>query len=208
MLRSLRSIGGSSSRRRRDLTNGSTSGPVVDVDMTASRTDRSVATHTSNMTRAEAVSNFLFDFNSAIAPKKVRMEAISFASELFFHRDTAAHDEELAVGAGNVMLAKLSYAYCVCPLDEEMAMTSVVFEMILGGASRTAVAKAFDEAGKSIIPLFVDIIQPPTEHCHPGKYQTKLLKLLPSNTLQKTATPIVLFFNRALPILILSSCRG
>jgi hypothetical protein len=172
MLRSLRSIGGgSSSRRRGDLTSRLSSGPVVDVDMTASRTDRSVTTHTSNMTRAEAVSNFLFDFNAAIAPKKVRMEAINFASELFCHRDAAAHDEELAVGAGNVMLAKLSYAYCVCPLDEEMAMTSVVFEMILGGASRVAVAKAFDEAGKSVIPLLVDIIQPPTEHCHPGKCQ-------------------------------------
>ena len=173
MLRGFRSIGSLSSRRRGDAANSSSSG--VDVDMTASRTDRSCATHASNMTRAEAVSNFLFDFNAAIAPKKVRMEAINFASELFCHRDAAAHDEELAVGAGNVILAKLSYAYCVCPLDEEMAMTSVVFEMILGGASRAAVAKAFDEAGRSVIPLLVDIIQPPAEHCHPGKQQQSII---------------------------------
>jgi len=138
-----------------------------DVDMSASRTDRSRTSHVSTMTRAEAVSNFLFDFNAATAPKKVRMEAINFASELFYHRDAGAHDEELALGAVNVLIAKLSYAYCVCPLDEEMAMTSVVLEMILGGASRTAVAKAFDEAGRSVIPLLVDIIQPPSEHCHP-----------------------------------------
>jgi hypothetical protein len=86
---------------------------------------------------------------------------INFASKILCQKDASTHDEELARVLD-------FYTYYVCPLDGERKMTSIVFEMILRGASRTAIAKAFGEAGKSVILLLVDIVQPPMEHCHPA----------------------------------------
>jgi hypothetical protein len=108
------------------------------------------------------------DLNAAIAPKKIRLEAIAFSLEFFNHDDQGAHDEELALGAANVLLSKLAYAFSVHPLDEEVFSVATSLNLILGGASREAVSKAFDEAGKSVIPLLVDMIRPPYGGtCHP-----------------------------------------
>jgi len=104
--------------------------------------------------------------NAAIAPRKIRLEAVAFALEFFNHQDVDAHDEELALGAANVLLSKLAYAFSVHPLDDEVYQIATSMSLILGGASRSAVTKAFDEAGKSVIPLIVDMIRPPL-NCHP-----------------------------------------
>ena len=122
------------------------------------------------------------ELNSAIAPRKARLDAIRTALEEFDHTDTALHDEELDVQADRILYQKLALAYAVSrssdgvvagystgqegprqhngDADEELELIATALEMVYR-ASRSMVALSFTEVGRSMLPLCIDMIGNP-----------------------------------------------
>ena len=115
--------------------------------------------------RLDLLKLILYDLNSAIAPREVRLMAIQAALDEFDHDDDVLHDEELDLRADHILLQKLAYAMCIDPGSDEVGYICSALEMVYR-AGRTRLAQSFHEICDSLLPLIVEMIRPPL----PGKH--------------------------------------
>ncbi|KAK1744724.1 HEAT repeat domain-containing protein [Skeletonema marinoi] len=115
--------------------------------------------------RLDLLKLILYDLNSAIAPREVRLVAIQAALDEFDHDDEVLHDEELDLRADHILLQKLAYAMCIDPGSDEVGYICSALEMVYR-AGRTRLAQSFHEICDSLLPLIVEMIRPPL----PGKH--------------------------------------
>ena len=98
------------------------------------------------------------ELNTAISPRKLRINAIHAALSEFNHVDPSRHDQELDLHADKILLQKLSFCYAVRKYDEELGLLSCALEMVFR-ANRARVAISFHEVGESLLPLLVDMLR-------------------------------------------------
>ncbi len=116
--------------------------------------------------RLDVLKLILYDLNSAIAPRQVRLMAIQAALDEFDHDDDVLHDEELDLRADHILLQKLAYAMCIDPGSDEVGYICSALEMVYR-AGRTRLAQSFHEICDSLLPLIVEMIRPPLPGKHP-----------------------------------------
>lgn len=114
--------------------------------------------------RLDLLKLILYDLNSAIAPREVRLMAIQAALDEFDHDDDVLHDEELDLRADHILLQKLAYAMCIDPSSDEVGYICSALEMVYR-AGRTRLAQSFHEICDALLPMIVEMIRPPL----PGK---------------------------------------
>lgn len=102
----------------------------------------------------------LYDLNSAIAPRDLRLMAIQAALDEFDHDDEPLHDEELELRADHILLQKLTYALSIDPTGIEVGHICSALECVYRGG-RARLAQSFHEICDVLLPLFVDMIRPP-----------------------------------------------
>ena len=102
----------------------------------------------------------LYDLNSAIAPRDLRLMAIQAAMDEFDHDDEVLHDEELELRADHILLQKLTYALSIDPKGIEVGHICSALECVYRGG-RARLAQSFHEICDVLLPLFVDMIRPP-----------------------------------------------
>jgi len=110
--------------------------------------------------RTDVLKLILYDLNSAIAPRDVRLMAIHAALEEFDHDDEVLHDEELELRADHILLQKLTYAMCIDPNSVEVGYICSAMEAVYR-TGRNRLAQSFHEICDSLLPLFVEMIRPP-----------------------------------------------
>lgn len=132
--------------------------------------------------RLDLLKLILYDLNSAIAPREVRLMAIKAALDEFDHDDDVLHDEELELRADHILLQKLAYAMCVDPRSEEVGYICSAMEMVYR-AGRTRLAQSFHEICDALLPLIVEMIRPPL----PGKSSSNKKKTTPEEELASDA---------------------
>ncbi|EJK76278.1 hypothetical protein THAOC_01969, partial [Thalassiosira oceanica] len=110
--------------------------------------------------RTDVLKLVLYDLNSAIAPRDVRLMAIHAALEEFDHDDEALHDEELELRADHILLQKLTYAMCVDPRGVEVGLICSALEAVYR-AGRTRLGRSFHEICDALLPLFVGMVRAP-----------------------------------------------
>jgi len=110
--------------------------------------------------RLDLLKLILYDLNSAIAPREVRLMAIQAALDEFDHDDDVLHDEELDLRADHILLQKLAYAMCIDPSSDEVGYICSALEMVYR-AGRTRLAQSFHEICDALLPLIVEMIRPP-----------------------------------------------
>lgn len=111
--------------------------------------------------RTDILKLILYDLNSAVAPRDIRLMAIHSALEEFDHDDETLHDEELELRADHILLQKLTYAMCIDPNSVEVGYLCSAMEAVYR-AGRTRLAQSFHEVCDALLPLFVEMIRPPT----------------------------------------------
>eukprot|EP00970_Alexandrium_tamarense_P008799 scaffold1700_cov181-Alexandrium_tamarense.AAC.1 len=114
----------------------------------------------SDQNRNDILKLVLYDLNSSIAPRELRIMAINAALDEFDHDDEVLHDEELELRADHILLQKLTYAMCIEPGSLEVGYLCAALEMVYR-AGRTRLAQSFHEICDSILPLFVAMIRRP-----------------------------------------------
>ncbi|KAL7493467.1 hypothetical protein ACHAWT_002463 [Skeletonema menzelii] len=117
--------------------------------------------------RLDILKLILYDLNSAIAPREVRLMAIQAALDEFDHDDDVLHDEELDLRTDHILLQKLAYAMSIDPGSDEVGYICSALEMVYR-AGRTRLAQSFHEICDSLLPMIVEMIRPPL----PGKHST------------------------------------
>ena len=132
--------------------------------------------------RLDVLKLILYDLNSAIAPREVRLMAIQAALDEFDHDDDVLHDEELDLRADHILLQKLAYAMCIDPGSDEVGYICSALEMVYR-AGRTRLAQSFHEICDSLLPLIVEMIRPPL----PGKHSLAVDKSRGSTGNRSTA---------------------
>ena len=110
--------------------------------------------------RTDMLKLILYDLNSAIAPRDLRLMAIHAALEEFDHDDELLHDEELELRADHILLQKLTYAMSIDPSSIEVGYICSALEAVYRGG-RTRLAQSFHEICDALLPLFVEMIRPP-----------------------------------------------
>ncbi|KAL9181106.1 hypothetical protein ACHAXT_009911 [Thalassiosira profunda] len=110
--------------------------------------------------RSDILKLVLYDLNSAIAPRDIRLMAIHAALEEFDHDDEPLHDEELELRADHILLQKLTYALCVDPRGVEVGYILAAMEAVYR-AGRSRLAQSFHEICDALLPLFVEMLRPP-----------------------------------------------
>ncbi len=110
--------------------------------------------------RLDILKLILYDLNSAIAPREVRLMAIQAALDEFDHDDDVLHDEELDLRADHILLQKLAYAISIDPGSDEVGYICSALEMVYR-AGRTRLAQSFHEICDSLLPMIVEMIRPP-----------------------------------------------
>ena len=110
--------------------------------------------------RMDTLKLILYDLNSAISPRELRLQAIQGALEEFDHNDEQLHDEELELRADHILLQKLTYAMSINPSADEVGYITSALEAVYRG-SRTRLGQSFHEICDALMPLFVDMIRPP-----------------------------------------------
>ena len=124
----------------------------------------------------------LYDLNSAIAPRDLRLMAIQAALDEFDHDDEVLHDEELELRADHILLQKLTYALSIDPTGMEVGHICSALECVYRGG-RARLAQSFHEICDVLLPLFVDMIRPP-----PGYNPANILlqrKSMTENTVEE-----------------------
>jgi len=111
--------------------------------------------------RTDTLKLILYDLNSAIAPRDLRLMAIHAAIEEFDHDDELLHDEELELRADHILLQKLTYATSIDPSSIEVGYICSALEAVYRGG-RTRLAQSFHEICDALLPLFVEMIRPPS----------------------------------------------
>eukprot|EP00578_Thalassiosira_sp_NH16_P026118 CAMPEP_0181095532 /NCGR_PEP_ID=MMETSP1071-20121207/10565_1 /TAXON_ID=35127 /ORGANISM="Thalassiosira sp., Strain NH16" /LENGTH=1590 /DNA_ID=CAMNT_0023177911 /DNA_START=86 /DNA_END=4858 /DNA_ORIENTATION=+ len=117
--------------------------------------------------RTDILKLVLYDLNSAIAPRDIRLMAIHSALEEFDHDDEVLHDEELELRADHILLQKLTYATSVDPRSAEVGYICSAMEAVYR-AGRARLAQSFHEICDALLPLFVEMIRPPPGHVPAG----------------------------------------
>ncbi len=133
--------------------------------------------------RLDLLKLILYDLNSAIAPREVRLMAIKAALDEFDHDDDVLHDEELDLRADHILLQKLAYAMSVDPSSEEVGYICSAMEMVYR-AGRTRLAQSFHEICDALLPLIVEMIRPPLPD---GKSSSNKKKTTPEEELASDA---------------------
>lgn len=110
--------------------------------------------------RTDMLKLILYDLNSAIAPRDLRLMAIHAALEEFDHDDELLHDEELELRADHILLQKLTYAMSVDASSIEVGHICSTLEAVYRGG-RTRLAQSFHEICDALLPLFVEMVRPP-----------------------------------------------
>ena len=110
--------------------------------------------------RSDILKLILYDLNSAICPRDMRLLAIKAALEEFDHNDEALHDEELELRADHILLQKLTFAMSINPSSDEVGYITSALEAVYRGG-RTRLAQSFHEICDALMPLFVEMIRPP-----------------------------------------------
>lgn len=110
--------------------------------------------------RSDILKLILYDLNSAICPRDIRLLAIQAALEEFDHNDEALHDEELELRADHILLQKLTFAMSINPSSDEVGYITSALEAVYRGG-RTRLAQSFHEICDALMPLFVEMIRPP-----------------------------------------------
>lgn len=110
--------------------------------------------------RTDILKLILYDLNSAIAPRDIRLLAVHAALEEFDHDDEVLHDEELELRADHILLQKLTYAMSIAPGSIEVGYIASAMECVYRG-SRSRLATSFHEVSDALLPLFVEMIRPP-----------------------------------------------
>ena len=110
--------------------------------------------------RTDLLKLILYDLNSAIAPRDLRLLAIRSALDEFDHDNEQWHDEELELRADHILLQKLTFAISVDPRHEEVGYICAALEMVYR-AGKTRLAKSFHEICEVILPIFVEMIKRP-----------------------------------------------
>ena len=110
--------------------------------------------------RTETLKLILYDLNSTIAPRDLRLLAIHAALEEFDHDDELLHDEELELRADHILLQKLAYAMSIDQSSVEVGYICSALEAVYRGG-RPRLAQSFHEISDSLLPLFVMMIRPP-----------------------------------------------
>ena len=118
--------------------------------------------------RTDILKLILYDLNSAIAPREIRLMAVHAALEEFDHDDEVLHDEELDLRADHILLQKLTYAMCIDPGSVEVGYICSALEAVYR-AGRTRLAQSFHEICDALLPLFVEMIRPPKGAILPGQ---------------------------------------
>mmetsp|Transcript_21992 Transcript_21992/g.47793 ORF Transcript_21992/g.47793 Transcript_21992/m.47793 type:complete len:1334 (-) Transcript_21992:75-4076(-) len=139
-----------------------TDGSGDDVYYDAIGTDQQSTTYQNNSNnRTDILKLILYDLNSAIAPRDIRLLAIQTALEEFDqHDDELLHDEELELRADHILLQKLTYAMCIDARSIEVGYICSAMEAVYR-AGRTRLAQSFHEICDALLPLFVEMIRPP-----------------------------------------------
>lgn len=132
--------------------------------------------------RLDVLKLILYDLNSAIAPREVRLMAIQAALDEFDHDDDVLHDEELDLRADHILLQKLAYAMCIDPGSDEVGYICSALEMVYR-AGRARLAQSFHEICDSLLPLIVEMIRSPL----PGKHSVAVDKSRESTGNRSTA---------------------
>ncbi|KAL7489934.1 hypothetical protein ACHAW6_015664 [Cyclotella cf. meneghiniana] len=110
--------------------------------------------------RSDLLKLILYDLNSAIAPRDIRLMAIRSAMDEFDHDNEQWHDEELELRADHILLQKLTFAISVDPRHEEVGYICAALEMVYR-AGKMRLAKSFHEICEVILPIFVEMIKRP-----------------------------------------------
>ncbi|KAL7515348.1 hypothetical protein ACHAXN_013307 [Cyclotella atomus] len=110
--------------------------------------------------RTDTLKLVLYDLNSAIAPREIRLLAIRSAMDEFDHDEELLHDEELDLRADHILLQKLCYAMSIDPRDDEVGYICAALEMVYR-AGKKRLAKSFHEICDAILPMFVEMIRRP-----------------------------------------------
>ncbi|KAL7535197.1 hypothetical protein ACHAXR_007339, partial [Thalassiosira sp. AJA248-18] len=139
------------------LNNSHFGDPLTDPDME----DDVYYDAVTDQNRTDILKLILYDLNSAIAPQEIRLMAIHAALEEFDHDDELLHDEELDLRADHILLQKLTYAMCLDPGSVEVGYICSAMECVYR-AGRTRLAQSFHEICDALLPLFVEMIRPPS----------------------------------------------
>ncbi len=110
--------------------------------------------------RTDVLKLILYDLNSAIAPRDIRMLSIHTALEEFDHDDELLHDEELELRADHILLQKLTYALSLNPSSIEVGYICSAMECVYR-AGRGRLGQSFHEICDALLPLFVEMVHPP-----------------------------------------------
>ena len=110
--------------------------------------------------RTNTLKLILYDLNSAIAPREIRLLALRSALDEFDHDEELYHDQELEYRADHILLQKLCYALSIGEKEEEVGYICAAMEMVYR-AGKKRLAKSFHEICECLLPLFVEIIRRP-----------------------------------------------